>query len=110
MPPQSAPPCAGSQLSLGLSMQVNPLEQVKPAMPPQKSPGLLGAFTQLQSYSLHTYPAEHFASVALHVDGRHTPPQSAPPLFGSQVSRGSSMQMSVPSQGKPPKPPQLLLQ
>lgn len=39
IPPQSAPPLFGSQLSLGLSTQVPPPGHFRPAIPPQVNPG-----------------------------------------------------------------------
>jgi hypothetical protein len=38
--------------------------------------------------------------------GTQTPPQSAPPVVGSQLSRGSSMQTNPSGQGMPAMPPQ----
>src|SRR3954469_18278268 len=43
------------------------------------------------------------SSVSMH---SHTPPQSAPPFVGSQLSLGSSTQRPAPGQGMPAIPPQ----
>jgi hypothetical protein len=48
MPPQSAPPRAGSQLSLGLSMHEVPAAQGIPAMPPQ----VLGVVSTVTAWHL----------------------------------------------------------
>jgi hypothetical protein len=40
MPEQSAPPVAGSQLSLGSSTHTNPSGHGKPASPPHMPPGI----------------------------------------------------------------------
>src|SRR5205085_9120716 len=65
MPPQSAPPLLGSQLSLGSSTQLWPAVQGKPPNPPQwvtvgsgtqVARGGQGARTQTTSSTLHTDP------------------------------------------------------
>lgn len=97
-PMQSAPPCSGSQSSLGSSTQTSsgPSQGI-PAKPPQGAPVGLG------SVGREVGAGERFLIKRL---GTQMPGQSAPPCFGSQSSFGLSMQTSLaPSHGVPRKPP-----
>ena len=97
-PMQSAPPCFGSQSSLGSSTQTSPgPSQGVPGNPPQGAPVGLGPVC----WEVGT--GERFLIERL---GTQMPGQSAPPCFGSQPSFGLSMQTSpAPSHGVPRKPP-----
>ena len=66
MPPQSAPPAVGSQLSLGSSTHLPPPGQGMPAMPPQatgflsgtqEATGGQGALTQVTCWASQCVPA-----------------------------------------------------
>lgn len=106
IPEQSAPPCSGSQSSLGSSMQTSSTpSQGVPRKPPHGAPvgfvfgpvfaeGILG---------------ERAATGDGRVGSRktQTPEQSLPPFFGSQLSLGLSTQVWPASgHGNPPMPPQ----
>jgi hypothetical protein len=70
IPPQSAPPCSGSQLSLGLSMQVNPSSHWIAAMPPHMR-GTTQISRQPFGMAMHVWPVGqdlvqgHFAASAV---------------------------------------------
>jgi hypothetical protein len=132
IPPQSAPPLAGSQLSLGSSTHLPNPGQGLPAMPPHAGPAGGGLHAQVgQPLASRTLP---YSQKILHTGGQtgptgtqaqtegelsnllsavhatfctheQIPPQSAPPLAGSQLSLGSSTHLPNPGQGLPMMPP-----
>lgn len=103
-PEQSAPPCIGSQSSLGSSMQTSssPSHGV-PRKPPHGAPVGFGPVVGVGILG------ERAMTGGGNNGSRKTqiPEQSRPPLFGSQLSLGLSMQVWPASgQGNPPMPPQ----
>jgi hypothetical protein len=107
------PPSNGAQM-LQLSLQQNsPGPQIVSlhGSPPQSSVlhGVSGGRHIPPQYEQHVVPS--MQSIAAHGSvgigaGTQTPPQSAPPVAGSQLSRGSSMQTNPSGQGTPAMPPQ----
>ena len=86
-----------SQLGLQHSWPVGQL------MEPQGGPALVVEQAQTLGVLFHCIP---IVQVAVLVQVQ-IPPQSAPPIFGSQLSFGSSMQSPMPGHGRPAKPPQV---
>lgn len=103
-PGQSAPPCIGSQSSLGSSMQTSSsLSHGVPRKPPHGAPVGFGPVVGVGILRERaTTGGGNNGSRKAQI-----PEQSRPPLFGSQLSLGLSMQVWPASgQGNPPMPPQ----
>jgi hypothetical protein len=107
MPPQSAPPFAGSQSSLGSSTHFPPPGQGVPRKPPQVWVG--GGWSGTQAQTCGDESKWDPSTQRTFSTQTQMPPQSAPPFAGSQLSLGSSTHVPPPGQGMPAMPPQVCL-